>query len=106
MERVGTNWSFDPLRDPNWNPTREDYESFRDAAEEAIREVQKQVDCGGTNCGNCVQCLKVHEGFALMGIKEARKRIDRLERLLDARNEALDYWRTKATILGDQLKKQ
>jgi hypothetical protein len=36
FERVGANWSFDPLRDPKWQPSREDYEALRDGARERL----------------------------------------------------------------------
>jgi hypothetical protein len=44
LERVGTNWSFDPLRDPKWQPSREDYKALRDAAGAALVAVRAERD--------------------------------------------------------------
>jgi hypothetical protein len=41
FERVGTNWSFDPLHDPNWQPSREDYLALRNAA---LAEVERLLE--------------------------------------------------------------
>jgi hypothetical protein len=43
FEKVGTNWSFDPLRDPNWTPSREDYAALRDGAREALAVLRRRL---------------------------------------------------------------
>jgi len=43
FERVGTNWSFDPLRDPKWKPTRQDYASLLDHARAALSDAEAKL---------------------------------------------------------------
>jgi hypothetical protein len=44
FERVGTNWSFDPLHDPNWQPSREDYLALRNAALAEVVRLREERD--------------------------------------------------------------
>ena len=43
LDKVGTNWSFDPLRDPKWTPSREDYAALRDGAREALAVLEGRL---------------------------------------------------------------